>query len=65
MNDVPGTLYHYTNKEAFLGIVQNKKLWASHIAFQNDRSEHKYAFELFRKEFRKIKEKNKYFEKFK
>ena len=58
------TLHHYTTKEAFLGISQNKQLWASHIAFQNDRSEHKYAFELFQEVFRSEKKRNNNLEKF-
>jgi hypothetical protein len=57
-------LYHYTTKEAFLGILQKKQIWASHIAFQNDRSEHKYAFELFKNELQKEKKKNRSFENF-
>jgi hypothetical protein len=35
----PEKLYHYTNKNSFLGIIQNKDLWASNILFQNDTSE--------------------------
>ena len=32
----PTIVYHYTNANAFLGIIQNKELWVFHIRFQND-----------------------------
>ncbi len=32
-------IYHYTDTNAFLGIMQNKEMWASHIKFMNDTSE--------------------------
>ena len=36
---VPKKLYHYTSKEGFLGIIENKTLWASEILFMNDGKE--------------------------
>lgn len=36
---VPEKLYHYTSKEGFLGIIENKTLWASEILFMNDGKE--------------------------
>lgn len=33
------TLYHYTDGSAFLGIVKNNEMWASHIRFMNDTKE--------------------------
>ena len=50
-------LYHYTNKEALLSIVQNRSIWASHIAFQNDRLEFKYAFKIAQDEIKNTKSK--------
>jgi hypothetical protein len=40
-------LYHYTSQSGLLGIIANKKLWASHIFFQNDGSEFTYGKEQF------------------
>ena len=48
---LPVQVYHYTNAEAFLGILgKNGKneLWASHILFQNDKKEAIYAFEILK-----------------
>lgn len=42
----PETVYHYTNANAFLGIIQNKELWASHIRFQNDKEEAIYSLDI-------------------
>ena len=36
---VPKKLYHYTSKDGFLGIIENKTLWASEILFMNDGKE--------------------------
>lgn len=43
-NDV----YHYTDTSGFISIMQNQELWASHIAFMNDRFEFLHGKELFR-----------------
>lgn len=37
------TLHHYTSSYGLLGILQTKKLWASHAAFMNDYQELKYG----------------------
>lgn len=45
----PQQVYHYTNSDAFLGILTNKdkkELWASHILFQNDKKEAYHAFDV-------------------
>jgi hypothetical protein len=44
-NNAPSTLYHYSNLSALKGIIESKKLWATHIKFLNDKNEIKYAFE--------------------
>lgn len=44
--EYPEQLYHYTKSDAFLSILKNKELWASHILFQNDKKEATYALDL-------------------
>jgi hypothetical protein len=44
----PPQLYHYTTKEAFLGILQSRCLWASHILYQNDRTEVLHTVEILK-----------------
>ncbi|MDR3001857.1 MAG: DUF2971 domain-containing protein [Fibromonadaceae bacterium] len=44
-NSVPSVLYHYTNLSALVGIIETKRLWATHTGFLNDKSEVKYSFE--------------------
>lgn len=36
---LPTSLYHYTNQSGFLGIMQSWELWATQIQFLNDTSE--------------------------
>lgn len=47
MNECKDTLYHYTSREAFLNIIQNKTLWATNILYLNDSLEAQYTFKLF------------------
>nr|MBP3281477.1 DUF2971 domain-containing protein [Treponema sp.] len=47
--EIPNKLYHYTNGTAFLSIVKNKQMWASHIRFMNDLKEEILAIELLSK----------------
>lgn len=42
-------VYHYTTITGFLSIMQKREMWASHIAFMNDRSEYSHGKELFRR----------------
>jgi hypothetical protein len=44
-NSAPSVLYHYTDLNALTGIIENKKLWATHTKYLNDRSEMIYAFD--------------------
>lgn len=39
-------LYHYTNQNGFLGILENKELWATKIQFLNDHKEYCLAKNL-------------------
>lgn len=42
-DDVPSTLFHYTDSNGLLGILGSHKLWASHIQYLNDPAELSYA----------------------
>lgn len=56
--EIPQILYHYTDANAFLGIITKKEIWASHIRFMNDYTEFKFAIDKFKdliKEFIKGK----------
>lgn len=53
---LPSQVYHYTNGVAFLGIIQNKEFWASHILFQNDRMEGKHSLYLLNEILNKKKQ---------
>lgn len=39
-------LYHYTDQNGFMGIFQQRELWATKIQFLNDSNEHKLALDL-------------------
>ncbi|WP_308491859.1 DUF2971 domain-containing protein [Microbacterium terrisoli] len=41
-------LAHYTSSVGIRGIVEGGSLWASHVAFLNDASEFRYAFDVSR-----------------
>ena len=43
-------LYHYTNFDGLLGIVQSRSLWASDIRYMNDSAELKHTADLIRGE---------------
>jgi len=45
---IPKTLYHYTNAEGLLGIVDSGTVWATHSAYLNDASELQYAIGLMK-----------------
>ena len=40
--ELPDTIYHYTNLNGFMGIVQNKCIWASDWQYMNDPAESHY-----------------------
>lgn len=44
----PAILYHYTTQEGFLGIIRDKKLWATSIRHLNDAGELAYAIGIAR-----------------
>lgn len=41
--ELPSYLYHYTNRDSFIGIMKNKEFWVSHIRFMNDIEEERLA----------------------
>jgi len=47
----PELLYHYTTQEGLLGIVEKKKIWASHLQYLNDASEGQIFTRLLIEEF--------------
>jgi hypothetical protein len=42
----PPRLYHYTDVQGLLGIIQTQTLWATHVDYLNDSSEVQYARRL-------------------
>ena len=46
-------LYHYTSISGFISIMQKQELWASHVAFMNDKSEFIHGKELFMQEIQR------------
>jgi hypothetical protein len=53
--EAPRLLYHYTTAEGLLGIVESGRIFASHILYQNDRSELVSAVKIFEEEFESSK----------
>lgn len=47
-------LFHYTGCDAFLKIVQGRKLWATHFAHLNDRQEFKRGAQIVAEVFQEI-----------
>jgi hypothetical protein len=47
-------LYHYTTQSGLLGIIETRKIWATHTQYLNDRREFLHAVELVRKEIRRL-----------
>ena len=45
LRNVPHTVYHYTDCNALLSIIDNNELWATHINFLNDNQEFKCAYD--------------------
>jgi hypothetical protein len=45
-SDLPCELYHYTDAKGLLGILRDKRFWATDINFLNDAMELRYASEL-------------------
>lgn len=41
-------IWHYTNGDGFLGILQSSSIYATQVASLNDKNETKYATDLFK-----------------
>ena len=52
-------IWHYTNGDGLLGILQSASIHATQVASLNDKNETKYATDLFKISVRKILEENK------
>ncbi|EJG2012304.1 DUF2971 domain-containing protein [Vibrio parahaemolyticus] len=50
-------LYHYTDQNGFIGIFNNKELWATKIQYLNDHNEYYLAIEIASKEIKALMEK--------
>jgi len=48
-----GPLYHYTSQAGLLGIVKEKKIWATHYQYLNDTQEFLHSKDLVRAEIEK------------
>ncbi|KZL01086.1 MULTISPECIES: DUF2971 domain-containing protein [unclassified Pseudovibrio] len=42
------SIYHYTNSDGLLGIIQNKEIWATNVKFLNDSSELTYGLNILK-----------------
>ena len=59
-HEIPKILYHYTNIDAFQGIINNKKLWLTNSKFFNDPKEVIYGFNYISRQIRKQFKNNRY-----
>ena len=60
LRNVPHTVYHYTDCNALLSIIDNKELWATHINFLNDNQEFKCAYDEVIKNIKDSKKKERF-----
>ncbi len=52
-------LYHYTTQSGLLGIIKDRKIWATHTQYLNDRREFLHAVDLVRDQIERLfKEQN-------
>ncbi len=49
------TLYHYTTARGLIGILEQKKIWATHINYLNDKKEFINAVEEFTKQIENLR----------
>jgi len=54
----PTSLYHYTDLNALIGIVQNKELWMTNLWFLNDKNEYYEGLEIIKSELKNRKKKH-------
>lgn len=48
-------LYHYTTQTGLLGIIRDRKIWATHTQYLNDRREFLHAVDLVRGEIQRLR----------
>ena len=44
---MPDTLYHYTDANGLLGILDQREIWCTHIAYLNDAKEYRVGIDLW------------------
>jgi len=49
LGDDERIVWHYTSWDALQGMVQKKKLWATHVMYLNDKREMRHGIDLFKK----------------
>jgi hypothetical protein len=47
-DSVPEIVYHYTDQNGLLGILEKKELWCTHMAYMNDATEYEFGATLLR-----------------
>ena len=52
-------VWHYTDGDGLLGIIQSSSIYATQVASLNDKNETKYATDLFKASIQKLIEKKK------
>jgi len=57
---LPENLYHYTDSNGALGIINTQNIWATHYSFLNDYNEFEYAKDLIRKALEEILDNSEY-----
>jgi len=45
--ELPEQLFHYTSMQGLLGIIETKKIWATNLAYLNDKTEFVHARDMF------------------
>lgn len=48
--ELPDVLYHYTTGDGLIGILQNKKIWATNVGYMNDSEEFIQGAKALRRE---------------
>jgi hypothetical protein len=54
--EVPTQIFHYTSMQGLLGIIETKKIWATNLAYLNDKTEFVHARDMFVSAISKLKE---------
>jgi hypothetical protein len=49
LNQTPtAPLYHYTDQNGFMGIIESTNIWATHTQYLNDWREYSHAVDMVR-----------------